>query len=161
MERRKNKKYSNNWNNQKKSEQNKAEQYRELNNKKDFHLKKAVYEDSEAEKKIQQAIKEIKLREVICPKCGQPITDISSAITDKESGKPAHFDCILNQVKQTEQVGENEKIAYIGQGRFAVIYYENPRDQRHFTIKKIIEWEERDKKPEWRSELSGLYSQIN
>ncbi len=161
MERRKNKKYSNNWNNQKKSEQNKAEQYRELNNKKDFHLKKAVYEDSEAEKKIQQAIKEIKSREVICPKCGQPITDISSAITDKESGKPAHFDCILNQVKQTEQVGENEKIAYIGQGRFAVIYYENPRDQRHFTIKKIIEWEERDKKPEWRSELSGLYSQIN
>ena len=161
MERRKNKKYSNNWNNQKKSEQNKAEQYRELNNKKDFHLKKAVYEDSEAEKKIQQAIKEIKSREVICPKCGQPITDISSAITDKESGKPAHFDCILNQVKQTEQVGENEKIAYIGQGRFAVIYYEIPRDQRHFTIKKIIEWEERDKKPEWRSELSGLYSQIN
>ena len=161
MERRKNKKYSNNWNNQKKSEQNKAEQYRELNNKKDFHLKKAVYEDSEAEKKIQQAIKEIKSREVICPKCGQPITDVSSAITDKESGKPAHFDCILNQVKQTEQVGENEKIAYIGQGRFAVIYYENPRDQRHFTIKKIIEWEERDKKPEWRSELSGLYSQIN
>ena len=161
MERRKNKKYSNNWNNQKKSEQNKAEQYRELNNKKDFHLKKAVYEDSEAEKKIQQAIKEIKSREVICPKCGQPITDISSAITDKESGKPAHFDCILNQVKQTEQVGENEKIAYIGQGRFAVIYYENPRDQRHFTIKKIIEWEERDKKPEWRSELSGLYSQMN
>ena len=161
MERRKNKKYSNNWNNQKKSEQNKAEQYRELNNKKDFHLKKAVYEDSEAEKKIQQAIKEIKSREVICPKCGQPITDISSAITDKESGKPAHFDCILNQVRQTEQVGENEKIAYIGQGRFAVIYYENPRDQRHFTIKKIIEWEERDKKPEWRSELSGLYSQIN
>ena len=161
MERRKNKKYSNNWNNQKKSEQNKAEQYRELNNKKDFHLKKAIYEDSEAEKKIQQAIKEIKLREVICPKCGQPITDISSAITDKESGKPAHFDCILNQLRQTEQVGENEKIAYIGQGRFAVIYYENPRDQRHFTIKKIIEWEERDKKPEWRSELSGLYSQIN
>ncbi|MBC6713324.1 hypothetical protein [Treponema sp. Marseille-Q3903] len=161
MERRKNKKYSNNWNNQKKSEQNKAEQYRELNNKKDFHLKKAVYEDSEAEKKIQQAIKEIKSREVICPKCGQPITDVSSAITDKESGKPAHFDCILNQLKQTEQVGENEKIAYIGQGRFAVIYYENPRDQRHFTIKKIIEWEERDKKPEWRSELSGLYSQIN
>ena len=161
MERRKNKKYSNNWNNQKKSEQNKAEQYRELNNKKDFHLKKAVYEDSEAEKKIQQAIKEIKSREVICPKCGQPITDISSAITDKESGKPAHFDCILNQVKQPEHVGENEKIAYIGQGRFAVIYYENPRDQRHFTIKKIIEWEERDKKPEWRSELSGLYSQIN
>lgn len=160
MERRKNKKYSNNWNNQKKSEQNKAEQYRELNNKKDFHLKKAVYEDSEAEKKIQQAIKEIKSREVICPKCGQPITDVSSAITDKESGKPAHFDCILNQLKQTEQVGENEKIAYIGQGRFAVIYYENPRDQRHFTIKKIIEWEERDKKPEWRSELSGLYSQI-
>lgn len=161
MERRKNKKYSKNWNNQKKSDQHKAEQNNEFNKKKDFQFKRPLYEDPEVEQKKQQAIMEIKSREIICPKCGQPVMDIASAITDKASGKPAHFDCILNQVKQSEQTGENEKIAYIGQGRFAVIYYENPRDQRHFTIKKIIEWEERDKKPEWRDELSGLYSQIN
>ena len=71
-----------------------------------------------------------------------------------------HFDCVLAQLKQNERVGENEKIAYIGQGRFAVLYYENPRDQKKFVIKKIIEWEDRDQKSEWRDELSGLYSQV-
>ena len=53
-----------------------------------------------------------------------------------------------------------EKIAYIGQGRFGVLYYENPRDQRKFTIKKIIEWEDREKNSDWRDELSGLYSKV-
>ena len=57
--------------------------------------------------------------------------------------------------------GENEKVAYIGQGRFAVLHYENIRDQRHFTIKKIIEWESREEQSQWREELSGLYSKIN
>ena len=57
--------------------------------------------------------------------------------------------------------GEKEKVVYIGQGRFGVLYFENPRDQRKFTIKKVIEWEDRDKKSEWREELSGLYSKID
>ena len=94
-------------------------------------------------------------------KCGQPITEIASAIADKNSGEPIHFDCALNEVKQAEPTGENEKIAYIGQGRFAVLSYENIRDQRHFTIKKIIEWESREQQSQWREELSGLYSKIN
>ena len=29
-----------------------------------------------------------------------------------------------------------------------------------FTIKKIIEWENRDAKFEWRDEISSLYSQV-
>ena len=68
----------------------------------------------------------------------------------------------INGQYQLTNIGvSNEKIAYIGQGRFGVLYFENPRDQRKFTIKKIIEWEDREKKSEWREELSGLYSQID
>ena len=89
-----------------------------------------------------------------------PITDVSSAMADKVTGNPVHFDCVLAQLKENEPVGENEKIAYIGQGRFAVLYYENPRDQKKIGIKKSIEWEKREKKAEWRDELSGLYSQV-
>ena len=63
-------------------------------------------------------------------------------------------------MKENEPIGENEKIAYIGQGRFAVLYYENPKDQKKFVIKKVIEWENREQKAEWRDELSGLYSQV-
>lgn len=118
------------------------------------------YENPEALAQREQAIKELKAREVVCPKCGKLITDIASAMTDKVSGKPIHFECVMEQVSSGESVGQNEKIAYIGQGRFAVLFYENIRDQRHFHIKKIIEWEGRDSKPEWRDEISGLYSQV-
>ena len=155
MDKRRNRKHSNNWNNQKR-----AEQQRE-NKQKSFVFNRALYEDQEAERERNTAIQNVKAREVICPKCGQPITDIASAIADKATGAPLHFDCVLNQVKQSEPTGENEKVAYIGQGRFAVLQYENIRDQRHFTIKKIIEWENREQQSEWRSELSGLYSKIN
>ena len=157
MDRRRNRKHSNNWNNQKR-----AEQSRERENKqKTFQFNRALYEDQEAERQRLAAIQDVKAREVICPKCGQPITEMASAIADKTSGEPIHFDCALNEVKQSEPVGENEKVAYIGQGRFAVLSYENIRDQRHFTIKKIIEWENREGQSQWREELSGLYSKIN
>ncbi len=118
------------------------------------------HENPEAVAHREQAIKELKAREVICPKCGKLITDIASAMTDKASGKPVHFECVMEQVSSGETVGQNEKIAYIGQGRFAVLSYENIRDQRHFHIKKIIEWEGRESKPEWRDEISGLYSKV-
>ncbi len=155
MDKRRNRKHSNNWNNQKRSEQQRE------NKQKSFVFNRALYEDQEAERERNTAIQNVKAREIICPKCGQPITDIASAIADKATGAPLHFDCVLNQVKQSEPTGENEKVAYIGQGRFAVLQYENIRDQRHFTIKKIIEWENREQQSEWRSELSGLYSKIN
>ena len=160
MDKRRNRKYSNNWNNQKNHQQRDQREQREQSKAKQFQFNKALYEDVEGEKQKQKAIQEIKARQVICPVCNQPINDIASAIADKKTGKPAHFDCILNSIKESEPVGENEKISYIGQGRFAVLYFENPRDQRHFTIKKIIEYEDKEQKTEWRDELSSLYSQV-
>lgn len=117
-------------------------------------------EEFEAQKKREQAIQEFKSKEVICPKCGQVITDLASAMADKTSGSPIHFECVMSELEKSETVGRNEKIAYIGQGRFGILYFENPRDQRHFTIKKIIDWESREQKSEWRQEMSGLYSHI-
>lgn len=128
------------------------------NNQKKFHF--IPHENAETLKQKQAAIQEFKARQVICSKCGQPVTDMASAMNDKSSGTPIHFECAMDQVSAGEKLGTGEKIAYIGQGRFAVLFYENIRDQRHFQIKKIIEWEERDKKPEWRDEMSGLYSQV-
>jgi len=158
MDKKRNKKYSGNWNNQKKNESHQ----KDLTEKgKTFQFNKSLYEDASAEKERVAAIQEVKARTIICPLCNQPINDIANAMSDKATGKPIHFDCVLEKIKGSETVGENEKIAYIGQGRFGVLYFENPRDQRHFTIKKIIEWEDRDQKPEWRDEISGLYSKVN
>ena len=162
MDKRRNKKFSNNWNNQKKSNtNNNQKQNNSEAEEKKFQFNPFNYRNEEAEQQRKLGIQKIKEKEIICPKCGRPIEEIEGAMADSKTGEPVHFDCALNSVKETESVGENEKIAYIGQGRFAVLYYENIRDQRHFTIKKIIEWESREKESEWRGELSGLYSKIN
>ena len=165
MDKRRNRKRSN-WNNQrnqqgKNQNQNQNQnQNSEQKQKKTFQFNHTAYENEESKLERQKAIQEIKAREVICAKCDQPITEIASSLSDKKTGAPIHFECALNEVQAGETLGENEKIAYIGQGRFGVLYFENPRDQRKFTIKKIIEWEDREKTSEWRDELSGLYSKV-
>ena len=161
MDRRRNKKRSN-WNNQKNNQQGKPQPQNNSEQKqKSFHFNHTIYENEDSKRERQKAIQELKAREIICPMCGQPLTDIASALSGKNGGAPVHFDCALHEVESKESLGQNEKIAYIGQGRFGVLYFENPRDQRKFTIKKIIEWEDRETKNEWREELSGLYSQID
>ncbi len=95
-----------------------------------------------------------------CPRCGEPIQDVTSAMTDKQSGQPVHFDCILKYLQDAEQPGHNERVVYIGQGRFAVVFFENPVDTRHFKIVRTIEWEGREQRPEWRSEITGKYSTV-
>ena len=167
MDRRRNKKRSN-WNGQKNNQQGKNQNQTQNSNQsqgqsqsQNFQFNHTIYENEEAKRERQKAIQEIKAREIICPDCGQPITELSSALTDKKTGKPIHFDCALRKVEAGEQLSEKEKVAYIGQGRFGVLYFENPRDQRKFTIKKIIEWEDREKTSEWRDELSGLYSKVD
>lgn len=168
MDRRRNRKRSN-WNNQKNTQQGKNQPQNQTQNQnqnseqkqKNFHFNHTIYENEESRREKQKAIQEIKARELVCPMCGQPLTDVASALSDKKTGTPVHFECALKEVETAETLGENEKVAYIGQGRFGVLYFENPRDQRKFTIKKIIEWEDRENKSEWREELSGLYSQID
>lgn len=107
----------------------------------------------------EKAIKDFKQREVICAVCGKKIEDLSSSLSDKKSGEPIHFDCALEAASKNETLKDNEKFTYIGNGRFAVLSFPDIRDMRHFKIERIIEWEEPDKNPQWRSEISALYSQ--
>ena len=70
------------------------------------------------------------------------------------------FDC--TQVSPGSRgINENESLLYIGQGRFAVVVYEDPSDKRKFTIVRQIEWEGREARAEWRSEIAGHYSQVH
>lgn len=98
-------------------------------------------------------------KQYICPLCNQPMQEIASALAHKETGEPVHFDCVLDFIKKTEKIGPNERVTYIGQGRFGILYFENPHDLRHFTIKKIIEWENKESVPAWRVELTQFHSQ--
>lgn len=108
----------------------------------------------------ESAIREFKARQVVCPICEKPIEDLPSAVSDKASGKPAHFDCVLKKLSDAENLAPNQRVAYIGQGRFAVISFENPSDTKHFKIEKTIEWEDKSNAIEWRTEMAELYSKV-
>jgi hypothetical protein len=93
-----------------------------------------------------------------CPVCGKPIKDISSALTDKASGNPAHFDCVLGKVADNEIREKGDVISYLGGGRFGIVHYANPHDSRGFKIKKIIEWEDKENRADWRKVIADHFS---
>ncbi|MBR0032446.1 MAG: hypothetical protein IJP61_09185 [Treponema sp.] len=125
----------------------------ERREKKSFVSQKEIQEN-------ENAIKVFKAKIPLCECCGKQIIDVADAITSKETGNPVHFDCVLNKISEREKLGSNEKLVYIGQGKFAVLYFENIHDFRKFTIRKTIEWESQDSRSEWRIEMASLYSQI-
>ncbi|AEF81652.1 conserved hypothetical protein [Leadbettera azotonutricia ZAS-9] len=93
-----------------------------------------------------------------CPWCGKPIKDIASAIADKDSGVPVHFDCVIARLSEGEILEKGDAVSYIGGGRFGIVHYLNPQDMRNFTIKKIFEWENKENRAEWRSTVCDHYS---
>lgn len=93
-----------------------------------------------------------------CPWCGKPIREIASAMSDKESGAPVHFECVLERISNMEKPEKNHSVCYIGGGRFGLIHYNNPSHPRSFMIKKIYEWEVKENHIEWRKPFSEYFS---
>jgi len=93
-----------------------------------------------------------------CPVCGKPVKDIASALTDRVSGEPAHFDCVIARVSENEMMEKGDAVAYIGGGRFGIVHFNNPQDPRNFRIKRIIEWEDKGNRAEWRQSVADHYS---
>lgn len=119
------------------------------------------HESTEIQAQKEKAIESLKAQKLICPRCGEVIEDIASSIEDRATRAPIHFECAMSELSKEERLGEGEKLCYIGQGRFAVLYYENPRDPKTFKIKKILPWEKTTEgRTDWRDKLSALYSQI-
>lgn len=94
----------------------------------------------------------------VCPWCKKPIKDLAAALSDKNTGQPVHFECVLARVNEMEKLEANDALCYIGGGRFGVVHYNNPPSIKDFTIKRICEWENKDERKEWRLSLSEYYS---
>ena len=90
-----------------------------------------------------------------CPFCAKPIRDLSQAIADRDTGVPVHFDCVASRIAGGEKLEKDDTITYIGAGRFGIVCFTN---RTEFKIKKVIEWENKDKKAEWRYEIREHYS---
>ena len=69
-----------------------------------------------------------------------------------------HFDCVIEFLKKAEELKEGEEIIYIGNGNFAVAYFENPKIRKNFKIIKLIEWEDKNKLYQWKKDISELTS---
>ncbi|MDR2486049.1 MAG: hypothetical protein LBD55_11750 [Treponema sp.] len=93
-----------------------------------------------------------------CPYCGKPVKDIASAIGDKNTNEPVHFDCIIAKVAKGETLEKGDSIVYIGGGRFGVVHFNGSPVIPPFKIKKILEWEDKENRAEWRKTISDHYS---
>jgi len=93
-----------------------------------------------------------------CPWCKKPIKDIAAAFSDKSTGVPVHFDCVIARISEIETLETNDKVCYIGGGRFGVVHYSSPQDARSFCIKSIYEWENKEDRKDWRSSISEHFS---
>jgi hypothetical protein len=93
-----------------------------------------------------------------CAWCDKPIKDISLAISEPDTGKPVHFECVINRIIERENLESGDTVSYIGGGRFGIVHFNNPPDTRDFKIKKIFEWENKENRSDWRVTISDHFS---
>ncbi|MDR1986359.1 MAG: hypothetical protein LBP88_05230 [Treponema sp.] len=93
-----------------------------------------------------------------CPYCGKPIKDLATAVADKHSDRPVHFDCIIAKIAESETLEKEDSLAYIGGGCFGILKFTGSHNTPGFTIKKVVEWEDREQRAPWRKTMSDRYS---
>ena len=89
-----------------------------------------------------------------CPFCGENIRDLKTAIARREDGEPSHFDCVVKALAEKEDMQKDEKIWYLGNGSFGIVK-ERPNSRNNkFFVRKRIQYEDNEKKIEWRKNIS-------
>jgi len=91
--------------------------------------------------------------EIICALCGEVVKEAASCLALPDSGDPAHFECVMKKISETEPLADGESIAYLGGGNFGIIL-KNPKSPVGFEIKKKIDFENKEKIGQWRKKLS-------
>ena len=88
-----------------------------------------------------------------CPLCGKPVRELPMALAHRATGLPAHFDCIMRELRDVHQIGPQEKICYLGSGCFGIIEFKQPVGSGKFIIKQKIQYEEKESPTEWKKGL--------
>jgi hypothetical protein len=95
-----------------------------------------------------------------CPLCGKPVYDLSTALSaSRETGEPAHFDCVLERVQASETLAAGEKIVYLGSGSFGVVTFKD-KGESSFAVQRRIQWEKEGEKKDWRRGLSSRITNL-
>ena len=88
-----------------------------------------------------------------CPVCGKPVRELASALTHRVSRKPAHFDCVVRELRESNEIAPQEKICYLGGGSFGILEFRTPGGSARFAIKKRIQYEEKEAPQDWKKPL--------
>lgn len=89
----------------------------------------------------------------VCEICREPIKDVTASMSlDGESDKTSHFDCILKDLSQKENLPEDEKIIYLGSGSFGVVK-KDEYARRQLSILRKIQYARPEEREEWRKKM--------
>lgn len=90
-----------------------------------------------------------------CPISGKEIEHPLSAIAYKDGGQPADFSAVIQRIKDSHPLQENQKIVYVGGGAFAIWgSYTDEDGKKRIGVIERIQYEDPKEKPQWRRELS-------
>jgi hypothetical protein len=99
---------------------------------------------------VKRDVPEFKLPVMNCVLCGLEIKELASAITEQKSGEPAHFDCIVKQLQESEELQPEERICYLGNGSFGIVKNTGSINKNQLFIRKRIQYENKEVKASWR-----------
>ena len=85
-----------------------------------------------------------------CPLCLESVDDLVHALAHPDTEAPAHFECVLNSIRDREQLEPGEQVCYVGGGVFAIV--RAGRGRRSVRIRKRIPYESESAPPPWRSD---------
>lgn len=88
-----------------------------------------------------------------CPLCGKSVRELASALTHRASRQPAHFDCIMRELRDSNEMAPQEKLCYLGGGSFGILEFRPQGAPSRFVIRKRIQYEEKDTPQEWKKQL--------
>ena len=87
----------------------------------------------------------------ICSICGERIDLIADSFF--VGGEYVHFECMLERIKESEVLSDNQNISYLGSGSFGVCQKD---ENGKYTIIKRIEVENKDEALAIRNYIEGL-----
>jgi hypothetical protein len=88
-----------------------------------------------------------------CPVCGKQVRELASALTHRVARQPAHFDCVMREIRDSNEVAPQEKVCYLGGGSFGIIELRPPGGPSRFVIRKRIQYEEKETPQDWKKVL--------
>jgi hypothetical protein len=88
-----------------------------------------------------------------CPVCGKQVRELASALTHRVARQPAHFECVMRELLDSNEIAPEEKICYLGGGSFGILEFRPPGAPTRFIIRKRIQYEEKETPQEWKKPL--------